>query len=181
MVRVIAGSARGIQLEALPGVDITRPTINRVKEAMFSSLQFQIPGARVLDLFSGSGQLGIEALSRGAAQCVMVDQNHDAVELILRNCKTARVQNKAKVMMAEAQMYLARLTDQFDIILLDPPYHKGTLQAILPRIGQVCAPGGTVICESELDCQLPQECGGLVQKKQHHYGKVLVTRYEKGE
>lgn len=181
MMRVIAGSARGIKLEALPGEDVTRPTINRVKEAMFSSLQFQLPGAKVLDLFAGSGQLGIEALSRGAAQCIMVDQSREAVEIITRNCKTARVQNQAKVMMAQAQVYLNRLTDQFDIILLDPPYHQGILNQILPRIAQVTAPGGSVVCESELDCPLPQECGGLVLKKQHHYGKVLVTRYEKGE
>ena len=74
-MRVIAGTARGKNLQALPGEDITRPTINRVKEAMFSSVQFLVPGARVLDLFAGSGQLGIEALSRGAKSCLFVDRS----------------------------------------------------------------------------------------------------------
>lgn len=178
-MRVIAGSARGLNLEALPGEDVTRPTINRVKEAMFSSLQFELPGAKVLDLFAGSGQLGIEALSRGAASCTFVDESRDAIGVITRNCKAARVQNHAKIMMAESKMYLTRVTDTFDIILLDPPYSKGILQEILPRIAQLTAPGGSVICESELDCPLPEECGGLVRQKQHHYGKIFVTRYKK--
>ena len=89
MMRVIAGTARGKNLAALPGEDVTRPTINRVKEAMFSSVQFSVPGARVLDLFAGSGQLGIEALSRGAKRCVFLDASREAIQIVLANCKTA--------------------------------------------------------------------------------------------
>ena len=88
-MRVIAGTARGKNLQALPGEDITRPTINRVKEAMFSSVQFLVPGARVLDLFAGSGQLGIEALSRGAKSCLFVDRSAEALAVVKANCKTA--------------------------------------------------------------------------------------------
>ena len=88
-MRVIAGTARGKNLQALPGEDITRPTINRVKEAMFSSVQFLVPGARVLDLFAGSGQLGIEALSRGAKSCLFVDRSTEALAVVKANCKTA--------------------------------------------------------------------------------------------
>ncbi len=79
-MRVIAGEARGRSLEALPGTDVTRPTLSQVKEAMFSIVQFDLPGARVLDLYAGSGQLGIEALSRGAARCVFLDENREAVK-----------------------------------------------------------------------------------------------------
>ena len=90
-MRVIAGEARGRSLEALPGTDVTRPTLSQVKEAMFSIVQFDLPGARVLDLYAGSGQLGIEALSRGAARCVFLDENREAVNIIMRNCKACGV------------------------------------------------------------------------------------------
>ena len=86
-MRVIAGEARGRSLEALPGTNITRTTLDQVKEAMFSIVQFDLPGSRVLDLYAGSGQLGIEALSRGAARCVFLDENREAVNIIMRNCK----------------------------------------------------------------------------------------------
>ena len=97
MMRVIAGTARGKNLAALPGEDVTRPTINRVKEAMFSSVQFSVPGARVLDLFAGSGQLGIEALSRGAKRCVFLDASREAIQIVLANCKTAGVFAQSRI------------------------------------------------------------------------------------
>ena len=101
-MRVIAGTARGKNLQALPGEDVTRPTINRVKEAMFSSVQFLVPGARVLDLFAGSGQLGIEALSRGAKSCIFVDRSSDALAIVKANCKTAGVDRQSDIRQAEA-------------------------------------------------------------------------------
>lgn len=178
-MRVIAGSARGRRLAALPGEEITRPTIERVKEGMFSALQFLLPGAQVLDLFAGSGQLGIEALSRGAAHCTFVDQNHMAAQLVLQNCRAAGVQGAARVVQTEAQAFLARTSGRYHIILLDPPYRQGILADILPLIGRVTEPGGIVLCESELDAPLPDACGGLQKKKQYRYGTVLITRYEK--
>ena len=96
-MRVIAGEARGRRLEALPGTDVTRPTLSQVKEAMFSIVQFDLPGARVLDLYAGSGQLGIEALSRGAARCVFLDENREAVNNVMRNCKTCGVFDRSRV------------------------------------------------------------------------------------
>lgn len=178
-MRIISGSARGTKLVALPGEEVTRPTIERIKEAMFSPLQFSIPGARVLDLFAGSGQLGIEALSRGAASCVFLDQSRDAVEIITQNCRKASVFDRSRVALGEAVSFLQNTKDDFHIVLLDPPYKQDTLQQILPAVAGVTAPGGIVMCESELGASLPDACHGLIKKKQHRYGTVLVTRYEK--
>ena len=160
-MRVIAGDARGRRLEALPGTDITRPTLDQVKEAMFSIVQFDLPGARVLDLYAGSGQLGIEALSRGAARCVFLDENREAVNI------------------GEAARYLSACREQFDLVLLDPPFHGGTLEKILPSVEKVLAPGGIALCESETGLVLPAEVGSLTLKKQYKYGKVLLWKYTK--
>ena len=113
-MRVIAGDARGRRLEALPGTDITRPTLDQVKEAMFSIVQFDLPGARVLDLYAGSGQLGIEALSRGAARCVFLDENREAVNIVMKNCKTCGVFDRSRVNIGEAARYLSACREQFD-------------------------------------------------------------------
>jgi 16S rRNA (guanine(966)-N(2))-methyltransferase RsmD len=180
-MRVIAGEARGRRLEALPGTDVTRPTLSQVKEAMFSIVQFELPGARVLDLYAGSGQLGIEALSRGAARCVFLDQNREAVNLIIQNCKACGVFDRSRVNIGEAARYLSACHEQFDLALLDPPFRAGTLEQILPAVDKVMAPGGTVLCESEIGPVLPAEVGGLTLQKQYKYGKVLLWRYTKAK
>ena len=158
-MRVIAGEARGRSLEALPGTDVTRPTLSQVKEAMFSIVQFDLPGARVLDLYAGSGQLGIEALSRGAARCVFLDENREAVNIIMRNCKACGVFDRSRVNIGEAARYLSACREQFDIVLLDPPFRNGTLEKILPAVDKCTAPGGIVLCESETGIVLPAEAG----------------------
>ena len=111
-MRVIAGEARGRRLEALPGTDVTRPTLSQVKEAMFSIVQFDLPGARVLDLYAGSGQLGIEALSRGAARCVFLDENREAVSIVMRNCKACGVFDRSRVNIGEAARFLSACREQ---------------------------------------------------------------------
>lgn len=179
MMRVIAGSARGKNLAALPGEDVTRPTINRVKEAMFSSVQFLLPGAQVLDLFAGSGQLGIEALSRGAAQCTFLDASPDAVRIVTANCRTAGVQERARISCGDAFNYLHTARGPFDLVLLDPPFSHGTLAKVLPVLERSVVPGGVVLCESELEAELPQQVGSLHLVKQYKYGKILVSRYER--
>lgn len=178
-MRVISGSARGTKLIALPGEDVTRPTIDRVKEGMFSALQFNLPGSRVLDLFAGSGQLGIEALSRGAAKCTFVDRNRQAVSVVEKNCKAAGMLQNSRVLMSEADAFLNTTNEMYHIVLLDPPYRQGILQQLLPKVAAITEPGGTVLCESEVAASLPDECDGLIKKKQYRYGTVLVTRYEK--
>ena len=178
-MRVIAGDCRGKRLETLPGGDVTRPTTDRVKEGMFSAVQFDLPGARVLDLFAGSGQLGIEALSRGAARCVFLDQSREAAAVVMKNCKSCGVFDRSRVSIGEANLFLASCREQFDLALLDPPYHHDTVAQVLPAVDRVMAPGGTVLCETEKTAQLPAVCGGLQLKKQYKYGTVLVWRYEK--
>ena len=178
-MRVIAGEARGRRLEALPGTDITRPTLDQVKEAMVSIVLFDLPGARVLDLYAGSGQLGIEALSRGAARCVFLDENREAVGIVMKNCKSCGVFDRSRVNIGEAARFLSACREQFDLVLLDPPFHNGTLENILPLVDKCVAPGGIVICESETKLVLPAEVGGLQLKKQYKYGKVLLWKYGK--
>lgn len=178
-MRVIAGIARGTKLEALPGEDITRPTVDRVKEAMFSSVQFLLPDAKVLDLFGGSGQLGIEAVSRGAAYADIIDQNAAAIKVITANCRATGLASKCRVHSCEASSFLATCGQMYDLVLMDPPYRHDTVAQLLPAVDKVTAPGGVVICETELEAKLPAETDGLVMKKQHHYGKILVTKYEK--
>lgn len=178
-MRVIAGTARGTKLQALPGEDVTRPTVDRVKEAMFSSVQFLLPGAKVLDLFGGSGQLGIEAVSRGALSATIVDRSDAAIRVIAANCRAANLAAQCDVRRSEADAFLAGCGVQYDLVLMDPPYHNGTVQRLLPLVDKITAPGGVVICETEREAVLPEREGELVMKKQHKYGKILVTKYEK--
>ncbi len=177
-MRVIAGSARGVKLAALPGEDITRPTIDRVKESMFSSVQFFLEGADVLDLFAGSGQLGIEALSRGARRCVFIDQDAGACSVIRENLRAASLAGKASVSQTQAEHYLATARDPFDLVLMDPPYHHNTVANLLPLVERVMKPGGVVLAETEYGAQLPEKCGRLICKKHYKYGKVALARYE---
>ena len=133
-MRVIAGTARGTKLQALPGEDVTRPTVDRVKEAMFSSVQFLLPGAKVLDLFGGSGQLGIEAVSRGARSATIVDRSDAAIRVITANCRAANLAAQCDVRRGEADAFLAGCGVQYDLVLMDPPYHYGTVQRLLPLV-----------------------------------------------
>ena len=128
-MRIITGSARGRRLETLSGEE-TRPTSEKVKEALFSAIQFDIEGRRVLDLFAGSGQLGIEALSRGASGCVFVDRNPAAVEVIRRNLKAAGLSEASQAVAQDVASFLVRPGDSFDVAFLDPPYGSN-----LPRAG----------------------------------------------
>ena len=127
-MRVIAGQARGRRLQALEGEE-TRPTLDRVKEGLFSSIQFVIEGARVLDLFAGSGQLGIEALSRGASFVVFIDQNPAATAIVTQNCKACGVFGASRVATMSAESFLAGSREQFDLVFLDPPYRGGSSSA----------------------------------------------------
>ena len=142
-------------------------------------LQRAVPGAggTGAGLFAGSGQLGIEALSRGAARCVFLDENREAVNIVMKNCKNCGVFDRSRVNIGEAARFLSACREQFDLVLLDPPFNNGTLENILPIVDKCVAPGGIVICESETKLVLPAEVGGLQLKKQYKYGKVLLWKY----
>lgn len=149
-MRIITGSAKGRVLATLPGED-TRPTAERAKEAIFSMLQFELEGRRVLDLFSGSGQMGLEALSRGAASAVLVDKSRDAVAIIQKNATATRLADRCKILCVDGVEYLRRETGAgFDIVFLDPPYAtsliKTALEALLMR--GLLKKGSFIVCES---------------------------------
>lgn len=177
-MRIISGTAKGTKLETLEGLS-TRPTTDRVKEGIFSSIQFAIPAAKVLDLFAGSGQMGIECLSRGAAKGVFVDSNKDAVNIVIKNIKSCSLFDKARVVNMSAQDFLRTTKDKFDIVFLDPPYNMGILDEIIEKVYQITAPGGIIIAESELGWSIRQEIDGLNEVKKYKYGKVLVTKFVK--
>lgn len=176
-MRVISGTARNKPLLAVEGMD-TRPTIDRVKEGVFSSIQFIIPGAKVLDLFSGTGQMGIECLSRGASFGVFVDMAPKAVDVTTKNLKNCGLFDKARVVNMVSQDFLRTTKDKFDIVFLDPPYNKGILDEILPKVCEILSDDGIIIAESELGWK-PSEIEGLKLKKQYKYGKVLVSKFQK--
>ena len=179
-MRVITGKARGVQLKTPEGM-LTRPTADRVKEALFSIIQFVIPGAKVLDLFGGTGQLGIEALSRGAGHCVFVDAREDACRLIRENLKRTQLEADAKVVRSDYMDYLKRCREKFQIILLDPPYAEVFLENSLKQIAEIdiLQSGGIIVTERPLEKELPWEFDGFTRSKDYKYGKTLLTIYRK--
>lgn len=178
-MRVITGSARGMTLRTLEG-DNTRPTSEKVKEAVFSAIQFEIEGRRVLDLYAGSGQLGIEALSRGAESCTFVDSEKLAIKIIKENLEKTKLAFKATVAQTDSLAFLGMTDKVFDIAFLDPPYSTGMLQKALAKSAPIIAQGGVVICEHPYGEDMPQEEGGLVKTKEYRYSKTAVTVYRKG-
>ena len=180
-MRVIAGEARGRRLEALPGTDVTRPTLSQVKEAMFSIVQFDLPGARVLDLYAGSGQLGIEALSRGAAEAVFVDRRPDAVRLVQENLALCGFTDRARVKSGDALAYL-KSGEKFDLIFLDPPYAADLLEQALTAIASfdICREHGIIVAESALETALPALAPPYTLYREYRYGKIKLTVYHRG-
>ena len=120
-MRVISGKARGVTLKT-PDGNQTRPTADRVKEALFSIIQFDLPGAKILDLFAGSGQLGIEALSRGADSALFIDASDKACALVKENLRRTKLTEQAEVIRSDYLSYLKNCRKKFNIIILDPPY-----------------------------------------------------------
>ena len=180
-MRVITGKARGVQLKTPDGM-LTRPTTDRVKEALFSIIHFEIPGARVLDLFGGTGQLGIEALSRGAASAVFVDAREDSCRLIRENLKRTKLEGEGRVVRSDYLDYLGRCRETFHIILLDPPYAEVFLENALKRITEIdiLETNGIIVTERPLGKELPWDFEGYTRSKDYKYGNTLLTIYRKG-
>jgi len=177
-MRIITGEFRGRVLKT-PAGEHTRPTAEKVKEAMFSILQWDIEGRRVLDLFAGSGQLGLEALSRGARECVFIENDRAAADIVRDNIKKCKAEQRARVIFGDFENYLKR-GERFDIILIDPPYDSDFREKALNLISEfdILAINGIIVVESEQKSEeLPEECGELVRGKTYSYGRIKLTLY----
>jgi 16S rRNA (guanine(966)-N(2))-methyltransferase RsmD len=178
-MRIISGSARGRKLREPRGDDI-RPTSDLVKESVFNIIQFDVEGRRVLDLFAGTGQLGIEALSRGAARAVFVDESRDALALVRENLQTAGFSDSAEVVRGGAIPYLNG-RERFDVIFLDPPYDSPLIAQALDKIIEfdILKEHGIIICEARVSTPLP-ELPPLFSVREYRYGKIKITVFRKG-
>ena len=179
-MRVITGKARGIVLKTPDGM-ATRPTTDRVKEAMFSIIQFDVPASHVLDLFGGTGQLGIEALSRDAKSAVFIDEREDACRLIRENLKRTKLDQHGRVIRSDYMAYLRTCKEKFDIIFLDPPYAEVFLENSLKMITEIdiLQSGGIIVAERPIGKELPWEFPGFDRSRDYKYGNTLVTIYRK--
>ena len=175
MMHIITGSARGVRLDTLPG-EQTRPTSERAKEAIFSMLQFDLQQRRVLDLFAGSGQMGLEALSRGAAHATLVDLHDKAVEILCKNAEKTRLASRTKIVRNDAISFLNSYCDApFHLIFLDPPYAKGLLAPALRCIAQrgLATPGATIVAE----CGDPHDLFGGDEALAEQYEVIKTKKY----
>ena len=175
-MRIITGRAKGVRLETLEG-EKTRPTAERVKEAVFSMLQFDIEGRRVLDLFAGSGQMGLEAISRGAREAVLVDKARDAVSIINKNVAKTKLGEECRVLCMDYAEYIRRFGgEKFDIIFLDPPYAAGLYAPALSALldAGMLKETSLIVCES--DCK---EIFGKNTELAGKFAEVKVSRYSK--
>lgn len=180
-MRVITGKARGRKLKTLEGEDVVRPTSDKVKEAMFSIVHFELDSATVLDAFAGSGQLGIEALSRGAAKAYFIDENKAAFETVKENLKLTKLFDDAVVLNADAFTYMRNTQEKFDIVFLDPPYRKELVANALPVAARCCKPGALVVCETDAREELPKTAGTLTKFREYKYSKTKLTTYRNQE
>ncbi len=179
-MRVISGIARGITLKTPNGME-TRPTADRVKEALFSILQFELPGMKVLDLFGGTGQLGIEALSRGAKSVVFVDKSPAACALIRENLSRTHFQSEGSVVQSDYLSYLKNCNMTFDIVLLDPPYAEVFLENALNLLAEIdiLQSGGIIVAERPVGKELSAEISGFSRSKDYKYGNTILTLFRK--
>ncbi len=180
-MRVITGIARGMRLKTLEGTDVVRPTAEKIKESMFSIVQFDLEDAVVLDLFAGSGQLGIEALSRGAAKAYFVDNSPASIGVVRENLKHTKLEDNAVVCNMPNSAFLRTTPAKFDIAFLDPPYGKKLIQRSLPALVNVMSENGIIVCEHEKECRLPEEEGDFRIHKTYKYGQICLTVYKRNE
>ncbi len=179
-MRIISGSKRGKKLTAPEGLQV-RPTADRVKESLFNILQFSIEGRRFLDLFAGSGQVGLEAVSRGAAQAVLVDVSRDSIRVVEKNCAAVGFGGRTKIVQADFASFLRGSRESFDVAFLDPPYSAGLLEQALPLTAERMNPGGVIVCEHPSGDELPLAAGDFTRGKTYRYGKIALTLYRRVE
>lgn len=179
-MRIITGTARGTKLLAPEGEDVTRPTIEKAKEAIFSSIQFDIEGRDALDLFAGSGQLGLEALSRGAAKCTFVDSSRTAIRFVTENAQKTKLYQKSNVLCMDYAQYIrtAAGRSRFDLVFLDPPYSARLLPKALVGLydADMLKSTSIIVCEDECDDITKDEeiLTRFDVTKQARYGRVYI-------
>ncbi len=179
-MRVITGAARGRRLITPEGLSV-RPTTDAVKESVFSIIQFSIEGRRFLDAFAGSGQMGIEALSRGAKYACFVDNSRESVSVIKKNLALTGLSERAGVFMSDTLSFMKNTGEAFDTVFLDPPYSKGLLQQALTLAAGITNRGGYIICEHPADEFMPDYVGDFRLKKTYKYGKIRISVYTQEE
>lgn len=177
-MRVITGEARGRRLITLEGEDV-RPTTDKVKEGMFNIIQFDLPEANVLDLFAGSGQLGIEAISRGAKHCSFVDASKRSIDVVRENLKACGFEKRASTFSGDSISYISLSREIFDVVFLDPPYRKGIIDKVLPILADKMSDGGVIVCETSFEEKLPESAGDFSIAREYKYGKIKLTTYRK--
>lgn len=175
-MRVITGTAKGRVLETLSGEDV-RPTTAKIKESVFSIIQFQIPGRNFLDLFAGSGQMGIEALSRGASSATFVETSRQAVATVKKNLKNTRLEENAQVVNMDSISFLAMKKGEYDVAFLDPPYKTGLLQKAMENLPAVMRKSGVIICENPMEEELPEQFSDFFLDRQYRYGTIRISTY----
>lgn len=175
-MRVISGKKKGKKLELLKS-DTVRPTTDKVKESIFNVIQFDIVGANFLDLFAGSGQIGIEALSRGAKNVTFVDKNRNSINVIKKNLFVTDFLKDSKIINIDALVFLQSQHNYFDIAFLDPPYNTDLLEKSLSMIENVMSKNGIIICEHNIEKFLPNEVANFTLFKIYKYGKIAVSIY----
>jgi 16S rRNA (guanine(966)-N(2))-methyltransferase RsmD len=180
-MRIIAGEFRGRKLHT-PKNDQIRPTADRVREAVFSMIADRLPGSRVLDLFAGTGALGLEALSRGALQAVFVDKSPDAVRLIQSNIDLCRAQDRARVILSPAVSALQRLAnaqEQFHLVFMDPPYGKGCVEEALLGLDRVTPMDSLIVAEHHVKEEVPSQVKEWVRVRERPYGDTAISFFER--
>ena len=186
MLRIITGIAKGKKLKTLEG-DATRPTSERIKEAVFSAIQFDVEERRVLDLFAGCGQLGLEALSRGAKSVMFVDSEREAMDVVKENARAVGFFDKCRYLVSDWRNYIRKASgrDKFDLVFIDPPYAMECCAEAVRKLceAELLAKGAIVVCESGEEDIIPEELSGFEVLKSTHYGKktfvnILLFRGE---
>lgn len=176
-MRVIAGQKKGKKL-ARPKVDSIRPTTDKVKESIFNIIQFELMNSDFLDLFAGSGQIGIEALSRGAKSVTFVDENKLSINIIKKNLVAADLTQKATVVNMDSIAFLKNYKNLFDIAFLDPPYNSEVLKSAIFYVQKNINKNGIIICEHLLSLKLPDKINDFFLSKTYKYGKIAISVYK---
>jgi 16S rRNA (guanine966-N2)-methyltransferase len=177
-LRIIAGELKGRKLFT-PNVNTIRPTSDKVKESIFSMIAEYLEDAIVIDLFSGTGNLGLEAISRGASRCYFGDKSKESLDLTLKNIAHCKVQDRSILFHGDFERVLARIQEKADIIFLDPPYRDGLLDKCLNQIHEmsILKEDGIIVAEHGADEQLPEIVYGFRKIKERRYGTIAISIY----